>query len=824
MIQSIHMTYAPTGLLTNKVYADGKGTAYNYTSDGKLATRAWARGVTTTYAHNDAGSLTNIVYSDATPDVTFAYDRLGRQVSAIVDGVSTNLYSYAILGQLTNETVSLCASAPLREAISRTTDALGRDTGFSLGPDYAVQYGYDAYGRFHSVTSSIESTSSTYTYGYLPGTDLISGMTASSGFLWTRAYESARSLITSVENRYGETVISRYDYTNDELGRRTSRADSGLAFANPAFDAYSYNGRSEVTGAQRYHGTDISDTSTVYGGRQFGYVYDPIGNRTSASETIGGETLAKTYTANALNQYTVIANPDAVGLRGDATNTAVVTVNSEAVQHDTVTSESIPWHFALEADNTDGPDFPFAEIVAVVNPPGTNTPDIVSTVSGHAYAPPQSETLTYDLDGNLLSDGRWQYTWNGENRLIKAEEQVSPTNRQPYMVEYAYDHQGRMVWKEIKRRDGETQSWETEKAATLIWDGYNIVSTTIHHSSFTNHHFFTWGLDLSGSIQGAGGVGGLLAEVKDGEPYFAAFDANGNVTEYISTNGVTEAHYEYSPFGEIVVQSGDLAASFTHRFSTKPWCAVTGLSEYEYRKYGPGMGRWLSRDPIEEWGGWNIVAAMGNNLVSYWDLLGLAKITDPNPVSKECTIVIITGHGKKKKNPKYNKDDDYYGDIEDVLTDSDIGSAAQKYADEGYGGIGLIGCWTAQTIKNIDKLRSQQKNGEKEGSVKPPIPWIHTMPGAEGSVTWRELLKDVTGEMWEPGPGENLNEGPGLGNSYKAHPDYPRNFKKAIEPAIQAGISKKKDSLCCAGCSQVRIVKINPRGRIIGRDDTETCR
>ena len=28
--------------------------------------------------------------------------------------------------------------------IERTTDALGRDTGFSLGPDFAVQYGYDA--------------------------------------------------------------------------------------------------------------------------------------------------------------------------------------------------------------------------------------------------------------------------------------------------------------------------------------------------------------------------------------------------------------------------------------------------------------------------------------------------------------------------------------------------------------------------------------------------------------------------------------------------------------------------------------------------------
>jgi hypothetical protein len=42
--------------------------------------------------------------------------------------------------------------------INRTTDALGRDTGFSLGgSDYAVTYGCDAFGRFSSVTSSVFS-------------------------------------------------------------------------------------------------------------------------------------------------------------------------------------------------------------------------------------------------------------------------------------------------------------------------------------------------------------------------------------------------------------------------------------------------------------------------------------------------------------------------------------------------------------------------------------------------------------------------------------------------------------------------------------------
>ena len=511
--------------------------------------------------------------------------------------------------------------------INRTTDALGRDTGFSLdGADYGVSYAYDAYGRFSQVSNFQFQVS----YTYLPDSDLLSGMAASSGYLWTRAYESGRSLITSVENRYNDTTISRYDYTNDELGRHTSRADSGLAFANPAFDAYTYNGRSEVTDAQRYHGTEVSDTSTVYGGREFDYAYDPIGNRTAASETIGGATLAKSYTANALNQYTAIANPTAVGLRGDATNTAVVTVNGSAVQSDADTSDTIPWHFALGADNDSGPDFSFAEIVAVVNPPGTNTPDIVASSSGHIYAPPQSETLTYDDDGNHLSDGRWQYTWNGENRLIKAEELVSPTNRQPYTVEYAYDHQGRMVWKQISTNAVVISS------RTLLWDGYNIIQTLTHSLTHTLTNSFLWGLDLSGSLQGAGGVGGLLTEIQDGEPYFAAFDANGNVTEYLSADGDIVAHREYDPFGGTVVYTSAATnqqseISFTHWFSTKPWCPVAGLSEYQYRKYSPTLGRWLSRDPIGEKGGANLHSMAANGLTSKVDKFGLSY--DPPVIS-----------------------------------------------------------------------------------------------------------------------------------------------------------------------------------------------
>ena len=93
-----------------------------------------------------------------------------------------------------------------------------------------------------------------------------------------------------------------------------------------ASDAYGYNTRSEVTSARRTLGAD------PVGGFAFDYAYDPIGNRTSATEyDESGAPLPSAYAANALNQYTQRTVPGYAAVRGEADTNAFVTVNERPV-------------------------------------------------------------------------------------------------------------------------------------------------------------------------------------------------------------------------------------------------------------------------------------------------------------------------------------------------------------------------------------------------------------------------------------------------------------------------------------------------------------
>ena len=151
-----------------------------------------------------------------------------------------------------------------------------------------------------------------------------------------------------------------------------------------------------------------------------------------------------------------------------------------------------------------------------------------------------------------------------------------------------------------------------------------------YSSCVASTNLYVWGNDLSGTLQGAGGVGGLLSVTQDGETYAPCYDANGNVTEYVNTNGVTVSYRRYDPFGVMTAAGQTSSQNFRHYFSTK--CLDVGLYDFGLRPYSPALGRFLSEDPIGEWGGLNLYGFCGNDPINRWDYLGMEQVTIVNDV------------------------------------------------------------------------------------------------------------------------------------------------------------------------------------------------
>ena len=222
-----------------------------------------------------------------------------------------------------------------------------------------------------------------------------------------------------------------------------------------------------------------------------------------------------------------------------------------------------------------------------------------TTVNGHEFLAQTPENFTDDADGNLTQDGRWTNTWDAENRLVNVTSLSGGPAGSLFELAFAYDFKGRRIQKAVYAWSG--SAYTNVYTNGFVYDGWNLVATLNAASGLQAS--FMWGLDLSGSTQGAGGVGGLLAEnIVSNGVHFSAYDGNGNVVALVSaTNGVATANYEYGPFGEVIRATGPMAKLNPFRFSSKYNDDETDLLYYGYRYYNPSTGRWLSRDPILEY-------------------------------------------------------------------------------------------------------------------------------------------------------------------------------------------------------------------------------
>ena len=232
----------------------------------------------------------------------------------------------------------------------------------------------------------------------------------------------------------------------------------------------------------------------------------------------------------------------------------------------------------------------------------------------------------YDADGNQTlvktSTGIWTVTYNAENRPVKFESEDGGTT-----VECAYDSMGRRFEKKVTV--GGTTGFH---ARYLYRDYLQVAECDLTGETPALVRSYLWDPSEPEATRVLAMTRWEANGTQVKEHLYCMHDAMKNVTSLFGEARGRRALYEYRPYGGLVTSEGNMAQENKFRFSCEYMDDELGLIYYNYRHLNPRDGRWISRDPIAEQGGWNLFAFVKNNSIINFDYLGEKTIPKDTPI------------------------------------------------------------------------------------------------------------------------------------------------------------------------------------------------
>lgn len=213
-----------------------------------------------------------------------------------------------------------------------------------------------------------------------------------------------------------------------------------------------------------------------------------------------------------------------------------------------------------------------------------------------------SSTVTWDANTNMTSDGTNTYKWDAENRLIEID--YSGMNN---YSQFSYDG----LWRNTKIVETTSGSVTSTKQFVCCYNNkraYDRSEERDAAGTLTKQFF---------------GDGQLVGSTK----YFYSKDHLGSLREMTDNSGLVQSEYLFDSYGrrhaisEALVADFGYAAYYSH--------VRSALNRTAFRDYHSSFGKWITRDPIEENGGLNLMNYVSNNPISFLDPLGL----DGGPVA-----------------------------------------------------------------------------------------------------------------------------------------------------------------------------------------------
>ncbi|MFH0730526.1 MAG: right-handed parallel beta-helix repeat-containing protein [Pseudomonadota bacterium] len=273
--------YDAKGNLTSTSYPDGSEESWGYDATGNPTAWTNRRQNPIHYIRDTQGRITGKTYADASL-ATYTYDNRGNLATA-VNEQGTTAFTYNNTDLLTR------IDYPGGRYLIFTYDGVGRRKSSQDQMGYRVTYEYGDAGRLIRLADGSDQTLVEYDYNELGH---LAQKTMGNGVHAVYAYDAANRLLSLVNHKPGGEELSRFVYTYDRRGRRSSMTTHYGVWT------YSYDDLGQLTRAI------LTSTDPAIADQDLTYEYDPLGNRERTVEN--GQ--SKTYDVNTLNQFASVGD------------------------------------------------------------------------------------------------------------------------------------------------------------------------------------------------------------------------------------------------------------------------------------------------------------------------------------------------------------------------------------------------------------------------------------------------------------------------------------------------------------------------------------